>query len=316
MAPVDPEGHPPATALPFGPTARPFTAVAAATPLLPPEGGWDGPLQLSVRLGPALWGRGYIEAIADAEIERVEVAQAARGDAIAGRANRVTYHSVGVADPAFGIHRHGDMGLIGRFGLKARVASIDDFTADAFQSDMGLTSPMRPQELANPDGLSDDLLPGTDVTMEAVVEVAAYGRRLEIPSRDPSAASSEALALFDQAACSACHVPALHTRADYPIAVLADIDAPVYTDLLLHDMGDALADGVVDEAASGREWRTAPLIGIRFFHSLLHDGRAHSVDEAIRLHGGPGSQANDSVARYATLTKAARALLVRFVTSL
>jgi len=83
-----------------------------------------------------------------------------------------------------------------------------------------------------------------------------------------------------------CHVPTLKTRASYPIAKLAGIDAPIYTDLLLHDMGAALADGLTDGGATSQQWRTAPLIGLRFAHSYLHDGRAHSVAEAIAAHDG------------------------------
>ena len=314
MAPVDPAvgGEP----LPYGPTIRPYVTGTATTPLVPPPDGWGQPLQRSRRLGPALWGRGYVEAVADAEIERLAAEQAARPDAIHGRINRVTYHSAAADDPGFQGHAAGDAGLIGRFGLKARVATISDFTADAFQGDMGITSPMRPTELVNPDGLTDDGKPGVDIDLDIVRDVAGYVRRIEIPRRDPALATSAARGLFEQALCSTCHAPALRTRADYPVALLADVDAPVYSDLLLHDMGDDLADGVADEGATGREWRTTPLIGLRFFGSYLHDARAHTIDEAITMHAGPGSQANEAVSRYQALPEAERAELLRFVSSL
>ena len=83
-----------------------------------------------------------------------------------------------------------------------------------------------------------------------------------------------------------CHVPAMRTRADYPIAQIAGIDAPIYSDLLLHDMGAALADGMTDGGAGPRAWRTAPLIGMRFQAGYLHDGRAPSVAEAVVAHDG------------------------------
>jgi len=91
-----------------------------------------------------------------------------------------------------------------------------------------------------------------------------------------------------------------HTRADYPVAALAGIDAPIYTDLLLHRMSDELADGLpadagVDGQADSFSWRTAPLIGLRFDRTFLHDGRAKSVTEAILLHRGTGSEANAAV---------------------
>jgi CxxC motif-containing protein (DUF1111 family) len=314
MAPIDPAASP--SALPYGPTMRPFVTAGATTPLVPPAGDWGQPLMRSLRNGPALWGRGYIEAIADSEIERVEQEQALRSDAIHGRINRVTYHSTGPSNSMFGSRELGQTDLIGRFGLKARVATVDDFTADALQGDMGITSPMRSKELANPDGLTDDAKPGVDVLLDIVDLIAGYVRRIEIPKRTAEAPTPEAMGLFDHALCSVCHVPALRTRDDYPIAALAGIDAPVYSDLLLHDMGDALADGVRDENATGREWRTVPLVGLRFFRAYLHDGRAHSIDDAIRLHAGPGSQANEAVARYQALGEGQRAALARFVLSL
>src|SRR4030095_2977307 len=133
-----------------------------------------------------------------------------------------------------------------------------DFTGDALQGDMGITSPLRPNELPNPDGLTDDAKAGIDVPLESVQQRADYMGMIAIPRRE--SLPQRGAALFAQAKCDACHVPALKTRADYPIAALAGIDAPVFTDFLLHDMGDALADGVSgpDGEAGPRDWRSAP----------------------------------------------------------
>jgi CxxC motif-containing protein (DUF1111 family) len=81
----------------------------------------------------------------------------------------------------------------------------------------------------------------------------------------------------------------------------------------LHDMGDALADGQTDESAGPRDWRTAPLIGLRFQKAYLHDGRAATIEVAILKHEGPGSEANDSVERFKALPLAERAALLSFV---
>lgn len=116
-----------------------------------------------------------------------------------------------------------------------------------------------------------------------------------------------------------CHVATLRTRSDYPVALLAGIDAPVYTDFLLHDMGSELADGLpvgVDGDANGFEWRTAPLIGLRFDRTFMHDGRAHSVEQAIVMHRGPGSEANGSIDLFDALSAADRDALIQFVESL
>ncbi|WP_437737787.1 di-heme oxidoredictase family protein [Sorangium sp. So ce1335] len=314
MVLVEADGVTPAAdqaALPYGNTMRPY-GVGGATTLVQPED--DLVLKLSQRLGPPVFGRGYMEAVDDAEIERVAAEQAARGDAIRGRINRVVFHSKKNADEAFHRFSEGDENLIGRFGFKARVATLDDFTADAYQGDMGITSPLRPSELPNPDGLTDDAKPGEDVDVETVNAVADYMRLLEIPKRAPADPRGEAL--FVEADCAACHVPSLRTRADYPIAQLADIDAPVYTDFLLHDLGPDLADGLIDESASSTSWRTAPLIGMRHSTSYLHDGRARTIEQAILLHDGPGSEAAGSVAAFRALPREEREALIDFVRSL
>lgn len=279
--------------LPFGDVLRPRLAAGATTPIALPD---RDDARERLRLGPAVFGRGYIDAIDAAQILAWEAEQADRDDGISGRA-----------------HRLGG-GAIGRFGLKARVATLDAFVADAFLGDMGLTSPRRPDELPNPDGLTDDARPGVDVTGEEVALVADYVRMLAVPRRAPS--DPRGAALFAEVRCAVCHAPSARTGVDGSIAALRGVEVALYTDLLLHDMGDALADGVRDHDASGREWRTAPLIGIRHLRGLLHDGRAEGVREAIEAHASDGSEANDSVARFRALPPAEQDALVAFVEAL
>jgi CxxC motif-containing protein (DUF1111 family) len=99
-------------------------------------------------------------------------------------------------------------------------------------------------------------------------------------------------------------------RADYPIPALAGKDAPIYSDLLIHDMGDELADNVSDGSAGPRDWRTAPLIGIRFLRTFLHDGRASDVESAIRAHGG---EAKSSANAFDALSPQDKRVLLEFV---
>lgn len=298
--------------LPFGHSVRPYVTAGATTPVLTPD---DIPgIKVSRRIGPPVIGRGYMEAVLDSEIERQEAEQAQRGDAIHGRVHRVTYTSE--ANPGSSpVHQKGDTGLIGRFGLKARIATLDDFTADAFQGDMGITSPLRPVELPNPDGLTDDDKPGVDTTLDNVNDIASYMRLLSIPTRVP-ATNPLGAALFAGAQCAVCHAPSLRTRADYPIAALADIDAPVFTDFLLHDLGDKLADGLDEGEATSREWRTSPLIGLRFNRVLMHDGRAKTIEEAILAHDDAGSEAHGSVALFRGLSNDEKAALLDYVGAL
>ncbi|MEQ1504887.1 MAG: di-heme oxidoredictase family protein [Myxococcota bacterium] len=299
------------TLLPWGSTERPYVAGGATTPILPPTD-VDG-LVLSVRSPPGVFGRGYLEAIDESEILAVEQAQADAG-VVSGRVNRVCWAFDAPSPDAFAIAEPGDCGLVGRFGAKARIPSLVGFTADAFQGDMAVTSPLRSTELPNPDGLTDDALPGLDLDAETVELVAEYVRLLRIPTRpaeDPVGA-----ALFTEIGCAECHVPALRTRADHPIAALRDLDAPVFTDLLVHDLGPDHADGLTEGVAGPSEWRTAPLIGMRFLRTYLHDGRATTVDEAIVGHGGPGSEAEPSVASFEALSDAERDAVTAYVESL
>jgi len=298
------------SALAWGASVRPLCAAGAKTPILPPD---DPAVRISIRVGASILGRGYLEAVEESEILRVAAEQAERSDGIHGRVNHVVYASEPNPDPTFNAHRKGDP-VIGRFGLKARLATLDEFAADALQSDMGITSPLRPVELPNPDGLTDDDKPGIDVTADSVNHRAMYMRLSAIPRRP--AQDDAGRALFERAQCAACHVPALRTRADYPVALLAGIDAPIFTDVLVHDMGDELADGVVDGEAGSRQWRTAPLIGLRFNKMYLHDGRAHTVEEAIVLHGAQGSEAAGSVALFQALSPSDHDALLDFVSAL
>jgi CxxC motif-containing protein (DUF1111 family) len=321
MVSVEADGFTPSadqSLFPFGHTVHPLLAAGATTPIVAPAGHAD--VKVTIRVGPPILGRGYMEAIDDAEIERAAAAQAARAGAIHGRVNHVTYASQPNPDTRFHTHQPGDE-VIGRFGLKARIPTLDDFTADALQGDMGITSPLRPTEIANPDGLTDDLKTGVDVTIDSVNTRANYVRTTAIPLR---ATDARGAALFQQAECGVCHAPTMRTRSDYPIAQLAGIDAPVYTDMLLHDLGTALADGIVEGEATPRDWRTAPLIGLRFNATLMHDGRvpvmkadvAQAVHAAILAHASDGSEANESVSLYQAMSEADRQALLDFVKSL
>jgi CxxC motif-containing protein (DUF1111 family) len=254
-----------------------------------------------------------MEAVLDSEIERVAAAQATRSDGISGRINRVRYDAA--LNPGGGFHQltPGQEGVIGRFGLKASRPTLDDFVARAFLLDIGLTSPLRPDELPSPEE-GDDEKPGVDLDMETLRITTSYVRMLAIPGRGEGSARGREL--FEQVKCSVCHVPSLRTRKDYPIAQLADIDAPVYTDFLLHDRGPSYDDGVLEGDARPSEWRTAPLIALRFFKAYLHDGSAHNIPEVIVAHAAPGSETAVAAKLFFELSADDQAELVRFVESL
>jgi hypothetical protein len=216
----------------------------------------------SVRNASALFGLGLIDAIPDQDI----LGAAAEHDT-RGRPNIV--------------HDRSGREHIGRFGWKADTATLEQFVAGAFRNELGITSPLAPVDLVAP---GRDCVERTDLKDDgsAVQAVVAYLRSLPpLPSAMPKTMSGEAA--FTQAGCGGCHVPALPGISGEMV--------PLYSDLLLHDMGPALNDGVVQEAASGAEWRTAPLWGLHARRRFLHDGRATSVAAAILAHDGEGAPA-------------------------
>jgi CxxC motif-containing protein (DUF1111 family) len=150
---------------------------------------------------------------------------------------------------------------VGRFGWKAQVADLDRFVAEALRSEHGITSPLAP------DGV-----------------VASVGG----PDR---CAGAEGAALFAETGCAACHVPALKAEGR---------EVKLYSDLLLHDLGPRLDDGLRQGAAAGRDWRTTPLWGLSSRPRFLHDGRARSLRAALLAHGGEAQPALDSFRRLST----------------
>ncbi len=297
MAIVGADGFTPAVdqgALSWGGVVREFFVSPATRPVLPPDARMD--LRVSERVGPAVFARGWMDAIDASEISRVAAEQRASGGPVHGRVPMLPD------------------GRLGRFGLKATVPTLEDFAANAFLGDMGLTSPTRTEEVPNPDGLHDDARPGLDLTADQVNDAAFYVRALAMPSRtDLTARGRE---LFASAGCASCHTPSLATRADFEVSAMANGRAEVFTDMLLHDMGVGLADGVAEGAAGPRDWRTAPLIGMRFIRSFLHDGRARTVESAIGMHRSEGSESNASVDAFDALSVADRNTLIEYVRAL
>ncbi len=294
--------------LPWGDAERPLLAGGGQTPVLAPD---DTRVVRSTRMPNAVFGRGYLEAIDEDAILDAEEAQA-RAGRVSGRPNWVPCPETASAAARFPGCAPGEI-RVGRFGHKARTATLEVFTAEAYLGDMSITTPMFPDELPNPDGLTDDLRAGVDLDLDTVEAVADYVRLLAIPRR--TAPTGAGAALFSEVGCVDCHVTELATRGDSPIDALRG-KAPVYSDLLLHDMGAALADGIVEGDAGASEWRTAPLIGLRHLRTYLHDGRARTVEEAIRAHGDPTSEARFATEAWDALSPDDRSTLLTFVESL
>ncbi len=252
--------------------------------------------RMSLRIAPPMIGLGLLEAIPEEALLANADPDDRNGNGISGRPNRV-------------FDQTSRQTVIGRFGWKAGQPSLNQQNADAFFNDMGLSTSLlsgssctdRQTECrAMPDGgepeVSDDIL----------AQVLFYTRNLGVPARrnvdDPQVLAGKTL--FHRAGCQSCHVPQFTTAADAAEPELANQLIRPYTDLLLHDMGEGLADDRAEFEANGREWRTPPLWGIGLTQAVsghtqfLHDGRARNLLEAILWHGGEAEKARQIVLGY------------------
>ncbi|MBL8566632.1 MAG: c-type cytochrome [Hyphomicrobiaceae bacterium] len=275
-------------------------------------------VMMSPRVAPQMIGLGLLEAIPEAAIRAAADPDDRDGDGISGRASEVWSRELGRV-------------TLGRFGFKAGNPSVRQQSADAFNGDMGLSTSLFPRPsgdctsaqstcLSAPNGNSPSET-DPEVSDQLLDLVTFYARNLAVPQRR-GANTPEVLAgkaSFAALGCATCHTP-MHMTGDMPGQPhLSGQTIWPYTDLLLHDMGEGLADGRPEGVASGSEWRTSPLWGIGLTETVsghtyfLHDGRARSIEEAILWHGGEAQAARDG---YANLSKAERAALVAFVNSL
>jgi CxxC motif-containing protein (DUF1111 family) len=267
-------------------------------------------LLISPRIAPVVSGVGLIEAIPEASILEYEDPEDTNEDGITGRANFVVSSASGEIE-------------LGRLGWKANVASVEDQVAGAFLGDIGITSPVHPDENCTVAQLECRAAPtggSPEITAERLAKVVFYSSTLAVPQRrnldDPDVVAGADL--FDSLQCSLCHRPSFVTE-DHDITPVSNQTIFPFSDLLLHDMGDGLADGKPDGLATGSEWRTPPLWGIGLVEEVnghtffLHDGRARSLEEAVLWHGGEAQASRDS---FIALDAQDRSRLISFLESL
>jgi CxxC motif-containing protein (DUF1111 family) len=267
-------------------------------------------LLTSIRVAPVLIGMGLLDAIPEAEILSYSDPEDLNKDGISGRANEV-------------LDIQNQHSSLGRFGWKASQPSLLQQVASAFRNDMGITSELFSDQpclslqfdcLSYPHGGTPEIV--TDIFRKVVI----YTALLAVPKQRKPHDSfvRQGKILFDRLKCSACHRPAFKTGS-HNLAELANQNIFPYTDLLLHDMGEGLADHRPDFVANGREWRTPPLWGIGLVKKVnghqrfLHDGRARGLMEAILWHGGEAEYSRQQVLK---LTKSQRQVLLTFLQSL
>jgi CxxC motif-containing protein (DUF1111 family) len=263
---------------------------------------------LSPRIAPPVFGRGLLEAIDEEDLAALEDPDDEDGDGISGRLNVVW-------------DEQAEDSAAGRFGWKAGAPTLLQQSAGAYQQDMGITSYYFPSDVTEgqpqDDGADDD----PELAAADLDAVTFYVQTLAVPamrnSEDPVVVRG--YQLFFSAGCAGCHVASFTTGTLPGVTAVSGQEIHPYTDLLLHDMGEGLADDRPDFLADGREWRTPPLWGIGLRRTVnghtffLHDGRAQSIEEAILWHGGEAETARDT---FMALPEADRAALLEFLDSL
>lgn len=268
-------------------------------------------VMMSPRVGPQMIGLGLLEIIPESEILANVDEFDSDGDGISGRANYVK-------NPV------NNQTELGRFGWKANTVNLFVQAAAAFNGDIGIKTNLFPSEnhssfQSQLDGLPDG---GTiEIEDESLEKLVLYTRSLAVPARRIENRTNFDLGrkIFNDLQCSKCHVEQYKTGNSGTIGALKNVTIRPFTDLLLHDMGEGLADNRPDGLASGREWRTQPLWGIGLIEKVnghtyyLHDGRARNLEEAILWHGG---EAENSKQLFVQSSKEYRQLLINFLKSL
>lgn len=267
-------------------------------------------LLTSPRVAPPMIGLGLLKAVADTDILAAADPDDEDGDGISGRANQV-----------WGLRSHNT--VLGRFGWKAGEPSIEQQSLNAFAGDMGLTSNLVPYTDCTLTQHCDKFADGgtPEVSDEVADFITFYASSLAVPQRRDidSPVVMAGAESFNALGCSSCHTPQMRTANNAERPELANQTIWPYSDLLLHNMGEGLADGRPEYQASGSEWRTPPLWGIGLTQRVnplagfLHDGRARTLQEAILWHGGEAAAAME---RYRQLPPEQRAELISFLESL
>jgi len=271
-----------------------------------------GPLardvQFSPRVAPAIFGLGLLEAIPAESVLALADPDDRDGDGISGRPNYVRDIRTGKSE-------------LGRFGWKATQPTVAHQILRAFIDDIGITSPAYPDDGTVLRSVANATKHHPELKDEQFDPLLYYTKLLAVPARrnwrDPIVRRGRAI--FRHIGCEGCHTSRFVTGEAEGYPELSNQTIRPYTDLLLHDMGEGLADNRPDGLANSREWRTPPLWGIGLVQAVnghtffLHDGRARDLEEAVLWHGGEAATAQNL---YRRLRREDRRALIRFLESL
>ena len=279
------------------------------------------------RIPTPLFGSGLIEQIPDSEIWRnMRGDTAMKGEyGVKGRPN-ITLTSRTVSGQ---VNRNGNDGTFARFGWKAQNKSLLVFSGEAYNVEMGITNELFQTERDETPECQFATTPNDVTPLEAkshieglsAIEKFAFFMRFlaaPVPSKDqPGGADSisRGAKSFAVAGCALCHTPTLRT-GNSRVAALRNQAVNLYSDLLLHNMGHGLADGISQGQAGPSDFRTAPLWGLGQRLFFLHDGRTSDLRSAIQAHQSWGSEANAVVDNYTRMSEPAKQDMLNFLRSL
>jgi CxxC motif-containing protein (DUF1111 family) len=304
-----------------------FDFLPAGNPLT----GQEGNPNIIFRIPTPVFGAGLIEAIPDSAILANMRANPTEKSAlgISGHPNAILSGNV---------NRSANDGTITRFGWKAQNKSLLMFAAEAYNVEMGISNQLFPQErdetpgclfIPSPNDTLNFTTPATTATSNPAVisDIEAFAnfmRMLAPPTPVPDTPSiANGRATFTKIGCAHCHTPSLNTgkmiasgSATAPSAALSNQTAHLWSDLLLHHMGNGLADGITQGAAGPDEFRTAPLWGLGQRIFFLHDGRTSDLLAAIRAHKSKGSEANRVIERFLRLSTQDQQDIINFLRAL
>jgi CxxC motif-containing protein (DUF1111 family) len=277
------------------------------------------------RIPTPTFGAGLIEMIPDSAILANKAANASQKASL-GIRGRANFFLAG-RTMSGQTNNNGNDGTIARFGWKAQNKSLLMFSGEAYNVEMGISNDLfqtereeNCQNATNPNSITDPDAPTPIDAINSIEKFSFFMRFLAPPTPSTTtpggpASIANGKKVFSMVGCSGCHTPSFTTGNSF-VAALRNKPVNLYSDLLTHDMGAGLADGVGQGGAGGREFRTAPLWGLGQRIFFLHDGRTTDLIAAIRAHASSGSEATGSVMMYSVLSDSLKQDLLNFLRSL
>jgi len=279
------------------------------------------------RIPTPVFGAGLIEQIPDSAILANMSSNGSQKSAL-GIKGKANFHVAGRTISGMANH-NGNDGTVARFGWKAQNKSLLLFSGEAYNVEQGVTNELFQTERDEtpscqfatvPNSITDTTAPAALDAISDIEKFSFFMRFLAPPTLSPdtpggAASIANGRNLFSSTGCALCHTPTL-TTGNSAVAALRNQPANLFSDVLVHDMGDGLADGVSQGQAGPREFRSAPLWGLGQRIFFLHDGRTSDLVQAIQAHSSSGSEANGVISNFNNLRESSKQDILNFLRSL